>query len=142
VPELLLPPERASAFRRRLASLDPDELVQWQRYRVRPGDTLGQIARKFGVDIAALQRANKLRGSLIRAGADLMIPRGGNSPNPALALAGAVEPQAYQVRRGDSLYRIANQFKVSIDDIISWNALNPGAYLQPGQRLTLYVGGQ
>ncbi len=46
------------------------------------------------------------------------------------------------MRRGDSLYRIANQFKVSIDDIISWNALNPDAYLQPGQRLTLYVGGQ
>ncbi|WP_232059193.1 LysM peptidoglycan-binding domain-containing protein [Kineobactrum salinum] len=141
VSELLVPPERASTLRRRLASLDPDELVQWQRYRVRAGDTLGHIARKFGVEVGALQQANKLRGSLIRAGADLMIPRGG-SPGRTLALAGAVEPQAYRVRRGDSLYRIANQFKVSIEDIISWNALNPRAYLQPGQRLTLYVGGQ
>lgn len=143
VQELLLPPERARTFKTRLASLDADELVQWQRYQVRPGDTLGQIARTFGVEVAALRQANNLRGSLIRAGANLMIPRaGGATPRPRLALAGdAAERQAYQVRRGDSLYRIANQFKVSIEDIISWNALNPGAYLQPGQLLTLYVGG-
>ncbi|MDZ7825720.1 MAG: LysM domain-containing protein [Gammaproteobacteria bacterium] len=45
----------------------------------------------------------------------------------------------YRVRSGDSLSRIAARFGVSIDEIVSWNALNPARYLQPGQRLTLFV---
>jgi membrane-bound lytic murein transglycosylase D len=49
--------------------------------------------------------------------------------------------RGYTVRRGDSLYEIASRFKVSIDDIISWNKLDPERYLQPGQSLTLYVSG-
>jgi membrane-bound lytic murein transglycosylase D len=44
----------------------------------------------------------------------------------------------YRVRQGDSLSRIANRFKVSVADLKSWNSL-PGKYLQPGQRLKLYV---
>ena len=40
---------------------------------------------------------------------------------------------------GDSLYRIADKYGVAVNDIISWNALDPRKYLQPGQRLTLYV---
>jgi membrane-bound lytic murein transglycosylase D len=43
------------------------------------------------------------------------------------------------VREGDSLSRIAGKFNVSVDDIIDWNALDPGAYLKPGQELKLYV---
>ena len=48
--------------------------------------------------------------------------------------------RGYRVRPGDSLYRIAGRFNVSIDEIIEWNSLNPKAYLKPGQKLTLYVG--
>ncbi len=43
-------------------------------YRVRPGDTLYDIARKFGVSTTALQRANRLRGSRIYPGDVLTIP--------------------------------------------------------------------
>jgi membrane-bound lytic murein transglycosylase D len=45
----------------------------------------------------------------------------------------------YAVRRGDSLHVIANRFNVSVNQIASWNKLNTSRYLQPGQRLTLYV---
>ncbi len=45
------------------------------------------------------------------------------------------------VREGDSLYRIAGKFKVSVDDIIAWNALDPSAHLKPGQELKLYGKG-
>jgi membrane-bound lytic murein transglycosylase D len=43
-------------------------------YRVRRGDTLYDIARKFGVSTSALQRANGLRGSRIYPGDVLTIP--------------------------------------------------------------------
>ena len=45
----------------------------------------------------------------------------------------------YGVRRGDSLAKIANKFNVSVRDISSWNRLDVRDYLQPGQRLTLFV---
>ena len=45
----------------------------------------------------------------------------------------------YTVRRGDSLSRIASKFNLKISDIAEWNDLNAKRYLQPGQKLTLYV---
>jgi len=41
------------------------------------------------------------------------------------------------VRNGDSLYRIADKFNLRINDIKKWNVVSK--YLQPGDRLTLYV---
>jgi membrane-bound lytic murein transglycosylase D len=43
------------------------------------------------------------------------------------------------VRRGDSLYVIAKKFSLSIADITQWNSINREKFLQPGQRLTLYI---
>ena len=72
-----------------------------------------------------------------------MIPKG-SAWASSLAMATTSEAptaRGYRVRQGDSLYRIAGKFNVSINDIISWNALQPNKYLQPGQKLTLYVSG-
>ena len=43
----------------------------------------------------------------------------------------------HTVRRGDSLYTIAQRFNVNVERIRDWNQL--GRYLQPGQQLTLFV---
>ena len=46
----------------------------------------------------------------------------------------------YQVRRGDSLARIAQKFNVSVQQLLQWNKkVSKNKYLQPGQRLTVYV---
>ena len=45
--------------------------------------------------------------------------------------------QGYLVCKGDTLSRIAHKFNVSVSDIIAWNGLAPGAYLHPGQKLTI-----
>ncbi|MAT91079.1 MAG: lytic transglycosylase [Halioglobus sp.] len=142
-PELLLPVDSVARFEQGLATLDPDERVQWQFYRIERGDTLGHIARRFDTEIGLLREVNGIRGSRIRAGDTMMIPRGG-AWESSLAFAREEPTKArrgYRVRRGDSLYRIAGRFNVSINDIIAWNSLDPDAYLQPGQQLTLYVSG-
>ena len=48
-----------------------------KRYRVRNGDSLSTIARRHGVTVTALRRANGLSSSRIRAGATLKIPANG-----------------------------------------------------------------
>ncbi len=45
----------------------------------------------------------------------------------------------YRVRPGDSLARISQRFRVSVAQLCHWNRINRRKYLQPGQRLTLYV---
>ena len=141
-PELLLPVGYRQHFEQAVAQLTPDDRVQWQHYRIERGDSLIRIAKKFDTEVGLLREVNGVRGSMIRAGDTLMIPKG-SAWSSSLAMATAEKPQArgYRVRRGDSLYRIAGKFNVSINDIIAWNALDPGKYLQPGQQLTLYIRG-
>ncbi len=45
----------------------------------------------------------------------------------------------YTVRRGDSLARIADKFNVRVGDLTKWNQLDSKKYLQPGQKLKVYV---
>jgi len=77
---------------------------------------------------------NALGGELIKIGQVLEI----RSPNQ-VSKAVSLRKISYKVRRGDSLYNIAKNFALSIADITNWNGINKKSYLQPGQRLTLYI---
>ncbi|MGB2172871.1 MAG: LysM peptidoglycan-binding domain-containing protein [Porticoccaceae bacterium] len=103
-------------------------------YIVSAGDTLSEIAAKHKVSISSIKRANNLSGNLIKVNQELIIkaPKSGPKTTPVRKL-------NYQVRNGDSLYLIAKRFDLKIADITSWNKLDKNKYLQPGQRLTLYI---
>ncbi|MGD8616404.1 MAG: LysM peptidoglycan-binding domain-containing protein, partial [Gammaproteobacteria bacterium] len=210
---LLVPVERAEAFRQALAELPPEKRVQWVRHKIRSGETLSHIAGRYRTTVAALRETNDLSGSAIRAGRHLLVPVAsrdnasytlsaqqrlsrkqnrdragkrtehvvdsgetlwelsnaysvsvrrlaswnGMAPGDTLRVGqklviwsgapGSVSahPGArartlyYKVRRGDSLSRIGSRFRVRVSDLRKWNGLREGAYLQPGQRLKLYV---
>jgi membrane-bound lytic murein transglycosylase D len=141
--ELLLPVSAAPIVEAALAKLPDSQRVTWEHYRIRRGDSLIRIANRFDTEIGLLREVNNIRGNLIRAGDTLMIPNSA-AWRSSLAMADGGRTgvrRGYTVRRGDSLYEIANRFNVTIDDIISWNKLDPDRYLQPGQSLTLYVSG-
>jgi len=93
-------------------------------YKVRRGDTLGEIAQKYRVSIGNLRSWNNLRGSTIRAGQRLTIyPSSANS-------------QTHLVRSGDTLSDIAGKYGVSIRDLKKWNRLRSNT-IHPGQELTV-----
>lgn len=141
--EILLPELHAERFRSALATLSVDERVSWSHYRIRSGDNLGGIARRFGTQVELLREVNGIEGHFIRAGDTLLIPRGGNWRGSLdIAQSADVERErAYRVRSGDSLYRIANRFNVTIEELVNWNKIDPSDYLRPGQTLTLFVSG-
>ncbi|MEM1093696.1 MAG: LysM peptidoglycan-binding domain-containing protein [Bacteroidota bacterium] len=99
-------------------------------YRVRRGDTLSEIAKRYGVRVSDLRRWNNLSSSRIRSGQRLTIERSGN--------ASSTTPQAttYTVRRGDSLYSIAKNHGTSVSNIKRWNSLSSNR-IKPGQKLTV-----
>ncbi|WP_250464031.1 LysM peptidoglycan-binding domain-containing protein [Microbulbifer litoralis] len=103
-------------------------------YTVRPGDTLWEISRTLGVSVRQLARWNSMApGDTLRPGHKLVAyaSGGGNSRT--------TRKLSYRVRSGDSLYRIARKFSLDIGDILRWNKISKSSYLQPGQRLTLFV---
>jgi penicillin-insensitive murein endopeptidase len=51
--------------------------IYYQRHRAQKGEILSRIARRYGVTIKDIQKANKLRSTLIRAGQEYLIPRTG-----------------------------------------------------------------
>ena len=140
--EILVPIYRAAEARQALAALPASERVTWEHYRIRSGDSLIRIAKRFDTQVGLLREVINLRGYLIRACDTLMIPNNAAwRASLAMADAGTTGVERnYRVRSGDSLYKIAQRFDLDVDDIITWNQLDPRRYLQPGQSLTLYLG--
>ncbi len=132
---LLLPVDRVERFQERLAQLPPEKRLRWTRHHVRQGETLSGIARKYQVTVAALRQTNHLRSHRIRAGRELIIPLSASEPIVE-ATPAAHQKLRYQVRKGDSLYRIARQFGVRVQDLMRWNRLATNR-LHPGQTLTV-----
>lgn len=134
---LLLPVASVAPFEQRLATLPDDERLRYRRYRIQPGDSLSHIARSHGVSVQVIQQANGLRGTAIQAGRHLVIPSGDGLPPSLAQSAMAAERTVYRVRPGDSLYAIAQRFRVSVADLKRWNRV--GRYIRPGDRLTLFL---
>ncbi len=110
---------------------------------VRPGESLWQIAQRAGVGMNAIARANHLTAqSVIHPGQVLNIP----AETAVAAISArqeraATQPRAttYIVRKGDTLWQIAQQYHVQPKSLIQWNRLASASDIQPGSRLTIYT---
>lgn len=107
------------------------------RYRIASGDTLGGIARRFGVSVTQLRSWNGLSNNRIRAGRYLIVNSGGGTT----ASAGVAPDGSYHVRSGDTLGKIAQRFGTTVSRLQSWNNLS-GTQINVGQSLRVpNVGG-
>ncbi len=120
--------------------IPPD--VVTDRHTVRPGDTLGAIARRYRTSVDAVKRLNGLRSNLIRVGQVLRVPsRGGVEAPPAAAVTTAQpgETVTYTVRNGDNLFQIAKTHRTTVEAIKAANSL-ASDILFVGQKLVIQVG--
>ena len=103
-------------------------------HRVRPGESLSVIARRYRVSVKDLQRWNNISDPRkLRAGKTITVYHS-STPAPAPAKSGTVQ---YVVQRGDSLWTIARKHKVRVNDIKSWNGLGNNTVIQPGQSIKI-----
>ena len=103
------------------------------RYRVRSGDYLGKIARKYGVRVSQIKRWNGLRSNNLKVGQRLTIyprnPGGAKTVSKAKTSVKTVVniagKKTYKVTSGDSLWSIAQKFSgVSVQNIKDWNNIS------------------
>lgn len=99
-------------------------------YVVRQGDTLSEIADRYGVGLSKLRAANGLRGNAIRIGQRLVIPA------TAKRLQEAASAKTHVVRSGDTLSAIARRYGTSVSAIQRANGMT-GSSLRVGERLKL-----
>ena len=143
--QLLLPADRARDFALRVSRLPPEEQVTRRQYLVEPGDTLGEIAERFGTSVSALENFNRLTSSLIRVGQTLVVPAGPDPTDSSLPTsneAGANESQRHHVvQSGESLGLIAERAGMTARALAAFNGIELDGVLRPGQRLSLSSAG-
>ena len=107
------------------------------RHKIRRGDTLSQIALRYGVSQKAIRRANGLRKDRLLVGKVLRIPVGQTARVlPAKHLVKKAQPRKYRVRNGDTLSHIAVRYGVSQKSIRIANKIR-GDRLLVGKVLTI-----
>ena len=95
-------------------------------YTVKSGDSLWSISRKFGVSVNELKKVNNLSSNLLSIGQNLIIPGKKNNTSS----------NEYVVKKGDTLYGIANKYNVSVDNLKSYNNLSTDS-LSIGQTIKI-----
>ncbi len=129
--------------------------VSGSTYTVKAGDSLWAISHKFGISLAQLKAWNHLTSDMIYVGQKLSIQTGtGNTTvtnnattttttntstssttNPSSVVSGATT-QSYTVKAGDSVWKIAHQFGISMDTLRSLNHIQNN-FIYPGQVLKI-----
>ena len=136
-----------SADRRLASKQNTQRSGTKQTYVVKPGDSFWEISRRYGVHHRTLAKWNGMAPTdPLKVGTKLVIwtktPVTASVPasNVALDKQTRLRKIYYRVRRGDSLARISSKFAVSMNDLKRWNkSISQRKYLQPGDRLQLYV---
>ena len=149
---LLIPVSNASKLRQQLSSLDSNQRISWERYKVKSGDSLISIAKKFGTSVEVLKSNNNIEGSKIRAGHMMLIPRsslpmdqythsadqrltriksGGQSTKSS-------NKTVHRVKPGDSFWSIGKKYGVGVRQLAKWNGMAPGDTLKQGTNLVIW----
>ena len=118
-------------------------------YRVRRGDNMRSVARRLGVSPATIMKSNNLRSQRLRVGQTLrvnvpIVPRQTTTSRPSTTRSTPDTPVAstkfYVVRKGDTLYSIANRYGITAAALRNANNIS-GNNIAVGQRLTINASG-
>ena len=103
-----------------------EDIKESNIYTVKKGDSLWLIANKYGTTIDELKNANNLKSNTLYIGQTLIVPKKKENTNKI----------SYIVKKGDSLWLIANKYDTTVEKIKSTNNLKSNT-LSIGQVLVI-----
>ncbi|MGI2169856.1 LysM peptidoglycan-binding domain-containing protein [Shewanella sp. MF05960] len=147
--QLVVPSDKAASFKRALATVEPDSRINWVRYKIKSGDSISRIADQFETTATLIRSSNGIKGNNIVAGRFLIIPVAAKDPDLATMTADQIlarkaviksspNKQAYTIKSGDSLWKIAQSQQVSVAQLMKWNNLKQQSTLSVGKNLVIY----
>ncbi len=117
-------------------------------YRVRSGDYLGKISRKYGCRVSDIKKWNNLRSNNLRIGQRLTLytKKKSKGKNTKLGTKPTVEKingfDYYTIKKGDTLWDIASKFPgVSVDDLTKHNKGLKPSNLKTGSKIKIVKKG-
>ncbi|MDI6776348.1 MAG: LysM peptidoglycan-binding domain-containing protein [Syntrophales bacterium] len=139
-------PIRSYRYARIKADQQPEVTEELTRYRVKKGDTLLSLAKRFDTTVSKIKKINRLKGNMLKSGQIIMVAyqkgEGNNSDegkkatrkkrNRRTASVKTVE-RTYTVKKGDCLIKIARENNVALDELLDLNNLARKDTITPGQ---------
>lgn len=122
-------PSRNTVNHKTVAKSQPIAPGKTIKYKVRRGDNLWNIARKFGTTTKHIKTVNNLSSTSLKIGQILTI----SSDKPVLTASN--NTSTYQVKSGDSPFSIAKKHKMSLNRFLALNQLGKSSKIFPGQTL-------
>ena len=104
----------------------PEKTVAVKYHKVRRGETLGSIARRYGISVSQLKRWNGLRSNTAKVGTTLKVSnpaKQSKSTTTTTTTTSNEKQKYYTVKRGDSLSSIAERFGVTVAQLREWNGI-------------------
>ncbi len=149
---LYIPEGKTETFNNFIVSIPDEKKVKWYRYRICNGDNLLSIGKKFKVSTDAIKSVNRLSNSRIVAGKYLFIPIPVNGASPVVMQSVAHEkkipvgaakkpsgtPVRYKVKKGDTVWGIADLFGVGVDQIYQWNNFGADKVIKENDIIEIY----
>ena len=147
---ILLPRDKSAAFQSALLKVPAEKRINWVRHKIKNGETLSQISRRYRTTTALIKKVNKIRGTQIRAGKYLTIPTATKSLSSYKLSASARkskiqntprsgDKQVHIVRSGQSLWSISRYYGVNTASLARWNGMAPIDTLRVGQKLVIWT---
>lgn len=156
--KLVLPIENIEQFTENLA-ISPlhHQQMNWIHYRVKSGDTLVSITKKFNITADAIRKMNHLTKNTLHPGIHLLIPVSGQTQPPAASMIASSIPtqktltvastQKYTLQPGDTIYmirkkdtiqNIAKRFHLTIYALRTANqSIHMNGKLKPGKQIII-----
>ncbi|ARW30682.1 putative peptidoglycan endopeptidase LytE [Bacillus subtilis subsp. subtilis] len=92
-------------------------------YKVKSGDSLWKISKKYGMTINELKKLNGLKSDLLRVGQVLKVKGSTSSSSSSSSKVSSSSTSTYKVKSGDSLSKIASKYGTTVSKLKSLNGL-------------------
>ena len=147
--EIKIPFGKKELFSKNFENLYSGEKFQFKTHLVKKGDTFSSIARLYRVDLEPILEMNRLnKKSRLSVGMNLLIPlprdQGPNPDRTAKKKPGRTDhaskpvgTMTYTIKKGDTLWSIANEMGVNLGALSRWNNLYSEKKLMPGDKLKI-----
>lgn len=115
---------------------EPAKPITKNTYKVKPGDTLWEISKKYNLTVGQIKEINKLKSDLIYVGQELYLKK---EPSQAKDDKVSLSYIDYRVNAGDTIWKIANNHNITQNDLLKANGFTTSTILYIGQLIRVPV---